>query len=213
MTFRPPRPERVEIPGPAGVLQVLVDVPEGAALDRFAVCCHPHPLQGGTMDNKVIHTVARTFNELGVPTIRFNFRGVGTSAGAFDEGVGETEDALAAVAYGRERWPNAALWLGGFSFGGAIAVRAAATTHPAMLVTVSPAVTRLDVSNVVVPACPWLVIQGDADDVIPPQAVLEWAESLQPPPTVQVLEGAGHFFHGRLHDLRETILAFAQSAS
>src|SRR5687767_7337098 len=102
MTSRPP-PEHVVISGPAGDLQAIIDIPKDAAPDRFAVVCHPHPLHGGTLDNKVVYTIARAYNELGVPTIRFNFRGVGTSAGAFDNGEGETQDALAAIAYGRER--------------------------------------------------------------------------------------------------------------
>lgn len=211
MTFQPPRPERIAIPGPAGDLQAVIEVPEGAALDRCGVVCHPHPLHGGTLDNKVVHAIARAFNELGVATVRFNFRGVCKSAGAFANGIGETEDALAVIEYARKRWPNAALWLGGFSFGGAVAVRAAEVTQTSLLVTVSPAVTRFDLTNVKVPACPWLVVQGDPDDVVEAHAVLAWAAQLQPPPTVKVLPGAGHFFHGRLHELRETILEFARA--
>jgi alpha/beta superfamily hydrolase len=175
--------------------------------------CHPHPLHGGTLDNKVVYTIARAYNELSVPTIRFNFRGVGASAGAFDNGEGETQDALAAIAYGRERWPGAALWLGGFSFGGAVAVRAAEVAQPSLLVTVSPAVTRFDLTQIKVPACPWLIVQGDADDVVEPQAVLNWAARLMPLPTVKLLSGAGHFFHGRLHELRETIVQFAAAVA
>ncbi len=175
---------------------------------RFGVVCHPHPLYGGTLDNKVVYTLARAFVELGVPGIRFNFRGVGASAGSYDEGSGETEDALAVIAYGRERWPGASLWLGGFSFGGAVAVRAAAPAAPETLVTVAPGITRGAMAGVESPACPWLIVQGDADDVIEPAAVLDWAQRQSPAPTVQLLPGAGHFFHGRLHELRATILDF-----
>ena len=121
--FRPPVPHRVTIPGPAGDIEAVVETPEGAAPAAFAVVCHPHPLFGGTLDNKVVHTLARTFQELGAPTIRFNFRGVGRSAGSFANGAGESEDASAVIEWGRARWPGASLWLAGFSFGGAIAIR------------------------------------------------------------------------------------------
>ncbi len=109
--------ERIGLAGKAGNLEAVVEVPAGVAVPTaFLVVCHPHPLHGGTMDNKVVTTLARTAHEIGVPTIRFNFRGVGASAGTFDEGRGETEDALTAVAHGRQRWPEAVLWLAGFFF-------------------------------------------------------------------------------------------------
>lgn len=209
--MKPPRAERVAIAGPAGEIEALVEMPadDGAAAGtRFGVVCHPHPLYGGTLDNKVVYTLARAFVELGVPSIRFNFRGVGGSAGRHDEGGGETADALAAIAYGRERWPGASLWLAGFSFGGAVAVRAAAQAAPETLVTVAPGITRVAMAGVDSPACPWLIVQGDADDVIEPAAVLDWASRQSPTPTVHLLPGAGHFFHGRLHELRSVVLDF-----
>jgi uncharacterized protein len=208
---KPPRAERVRIAGPAGEIEALVETPaeDGAAPGaRFGVVCHPHPLYGGTLDNKVVYTLARAFVELGVAAIRFNFRGVGSSAGSYDEGSGETADALAVIAYGRERWPGASLWLGGFSFGGAVAVRAAAQAAPETLVTVAPGITRVAMTGVESPACPWLIVQGDADDVIEPAAVLDWARLQTPAPTVHVMPGAGHFFHGRLHELRAAVLDF-----
>jgi len=209
--MKPPRSERVRIAGPAGEIEALVEIPAGetAAADAlFGVVCHPHPLYGGTLDNKVVYTIARAFVELGVPAIRFNFRGVGGSAGAYDEGRGETDDALAVIAYGRGRWPGASLWLGGFSFGGAVAVRAAAKAGPDRLVTAAPGITRVAMAGVASPACPWLIAQGDADDVIEPAAVLDWASRQSPAPTVRLLPGAGHFFHGRLHELRAMVLEF-----
>lgn len=212
--MKPLRGERVRIAGPVGEIEALVEVPaeqpaaRGETSGRFGVVCHPHPLYGGTLDNKVVYTLARAFVELGVPTVRFNFRGVGASAGSYDEGRGETADALAVIAYGRQRWPGASLWLGGFSFGGAVAVRAAAQTAPERLVTVAPGITRVGVEGVASPACPWLIVQGDADDVIEPAAVLEWAARQTRAPVVRLLPGAGHFFHGRLHELRATVLDF-----
>ncbi|MDE2261102.1 MAG: alpha/beta hydrolase [Gammaproteobacteria bacterium] len=212
--MRPPRAERVRIAGPAGGIDALVETPADdrvaavASPSRFGVVCHPHPLYGGTLDNKVVYTLARAFVELGVPAIRFNFRGVGASAGRYDEGRGETADALAVIAYGRERWPGASLWLAGFSFGGAVAVRAAAQAAPERLVTVAPGITRVVMEGVASPACPWLIVQGDADDVIEPAAVLDWAKRQATAPVVSLLPGAGHFFHGRLHELRATVLDF-----
>ncbi len=196
--------------GPAGDLEAQLDFPaagEGAAPAAFAVVCHPHPLFGGTLTNKVVHTLAKTFNDAGIPALRFNFRGVGASSGVHDEGRGEVDDALAAVQHCRERWPQAQPWLAGFSFGAAIAIRASVTVRPAGLVAVAPAVDRIDIGTVV-PQSPWLVLLGDADDVVSPQRMLDWASGLRPQPYVQVLPGAGHFFHGRLPELRERVAAF-----
>ena len=214
MVLRAPRAERLTLAGPAGGLESLIETPvsgedsHAEQVAAFAVVCHPHPQFGGTLDNKVVHTLARAFNQLGAPAIRFNFRGVGTSAGSYDDGRGEIQDALAVIAWGRERWPGAALWLGGFSFGGSVAVWAAGEAAPARLVAVAPGITTIDVTGAVPPACPWLIVQGDADEVVPPQVVLAWSRTLVPAPEVAVLPGAGHFFHGRINDLRETVLAF-----
>ncbi|HWZ63078.1 MAG TPA: dienelactone hydrolase family protein [Steroidobacteraceae bacterium] len=223
MVLKAPRAERLQIAGPAGPLQALVESPaaeagEGPAVPAFAVVCHPHPLFGGTLDNKVVYTVARAIGQLRVPAIRFNFRGVGASAGGYDEGRGESEDALAVIAYGRRRWPQAALWLAGFSFGGAVAARIAAAAQAARVVLVAPGITRLErtdfeAARAAVPHCPWLIVQGDADEVVPQEAVLEWARGLKPasgtpPPRIALLPGASHFFHGRLNELRDAVLAF-----
>jgi alpha/beta superfamily hydrolase len=205
--------ESLMIPGPAGELEALLDWPAAAAgggdpgVPAFAVVCHPHPLFGGTLTNKVVHTLARAFNDFGLPSLRFNFRGVGASTGTHDEGRGEVQDALAAIRYCRERWPGAQLWLAGFSFGAAVAVRASIEAAPAGLVAVAPAVDRIDV-GAVTPDCPWLVLLGDADEVVSPQRMLEWARGLRPQPDIQVMAGAGHFFHGRLPQLREAVTAF-----
>jgi alpha/beta superfamily hydrolase len=213
---KPPQAERTSLPGPAGPLQALIETPviEGQGpqpVSAFAVVCHPHPLYGGSLDNKVVYTVARTLEQLGAPAIRFNFRGVGASAGSYDAGGGETADALAVVAYGRRRWPNAALWLAGFSFGAAVAVRAAGEAGPQRLIAVAPGITTITVTDAAPPACPWLIVHGDADEVVPLQAVRAWADTLSPAPQMQVLPGASHFFHGRLNELRDVVLAFMAS--
>lgn len=213
MAHRPPSAERLSIGGPAGALQALIETPvfegaQDAPVRAFAVVCHPHPLFGGTLDNKVVYAVARAFEQLRAPAIRFNFRGVGASGGSYDEGRGETEDTLAVIEYGRRRWPGAALWLGGFSFGGAVAVLAAAQADPERLVLVAPGITKIDVAHAAAPGCPWLIVQGEADEVVPADFVLRWASSLQPQPAITLLPGAGHFFHGRIHELRDAVLAF-----
>jgi hypothetical protein len=209
----PLRPEQVVITGPAGALQSVVEAPDAPAPQAFMVVCHPHPLHGGTMDNKVVTTLARCAHELNVPTIRFNYRGVGDSAGSFDEGRGETLDTQAVIDYGRNRWPQAALWLGGFSFGGRVALRASTGPHAgniARLVTIAPAFTSDYASpqEVRAPQCPWLIVQGDADEVIDPVVNIDWAGRINPAPRLVVLPGVGHYFHGKLGALRDVVVPF-----
>jgi alpha/beta superfamily hydrolase len=204
-TARAPAAAAIEIAGPAGVLEAAVDTSARPAV-ATAVICHPHPLQQGTMSNKVVTTVARAFVRLGADAVRFNFRGVGASAGRYADGLGERDDALAVVAWCRERWPGRPLYLGGFSFGAAVAAAIAARAAPAGLVTVAPPVERLT-TDFVVPACPWLLIHGEADDVVPLEPVLDWCAQLPRPPRIVLLPGVGHFFHGQLPALIEAITA------
>ena len=197
-------------PGSAGNIEGLLDDPD-ATPTAIAVVCHPHPLQGGAMQNKVAYTLARACNDMGARCLRFNFRGVGKSAGSFDNGVGETDDALAAIDWLTAQHPGLPLWLGGFSFGAYVALLAQSQRPVARLVTVAPAVERFDTDAIVLPSCPWLLVQGDADEVVSPQAVLGWARGLPKPPRILELAGAGHFFHGRLTELREAVAAAFQS--
>jgi alpha/beta superfamily hydrolase len=204
-----PQVEPLSLTGSAGRLEAVVEVPETAGTPAaFVVVCHPHPLHAGTMNNKVVTTLARAAHEIGVPTIRFNFRGVGASEGSFDEGRGETEDALAVVAYGRQRWPNAQLWLAGFSFGGYVALRTSTTRGVGAvgrLLTVAPALGRNYESprQIQVPNCPWLVVQGEDDDVVDPNVTIDWVEQLDPVPQLIRLPGVGHYFHGQLNLLQQ----------
>lgn len=191
--------------GPAGQLEGLLDFPEGTPR-AVAVVCHPNPVQGGAMQNKVAYILARAFADMGALSLRFNFRGVGKSAGVFDDGVGEVGDALAAMDWLMTRQPLSPLWLGGFSFGGYVALRAQSERPVQRLVTVAPAVHRFVQGPLAPPVCPWLLVQGDADDVVPPKEVLDWAAGLAKPPQLAVLAGAGHFFHGRLTELREAVI-------
>jgi uncharacterized protein len=196
--------ERLRIAGPAGTLEAIV---EDAAVSgpNYAVICHPHPLYGGTMENKVVTTLARALHDAGVATLRFNFRGVGASAGAYDQGAGELEDADAVASWGAERWPGKTLIIAGFSFGGYVALRLALQRTAARLITVAPAIGLFGVHTVGAPECPWLIVQGDADDVVDPTAVIAWARTLNPAPRLIVLPGVGHFFHGHLQELRKAV--------
>lgn len=187
--------------GPAGHLQCVVDEPAQAPRG-VVVLCHPHPQHGGTMDNKVIQTLARAFVQLGYRSVRFNFRGVGESQGEWAQGVGEIDDALAVV----QAFRDAALPLsiGGFSFGGYVASQVAARLADAQpverLVLVGPATSTFTVAPVPPDT---LVIHGEADDVVPLQATLDWARPQALP--VVVLPGVGHFFHGQLPRLRSLV--------
>jgi alpha/beta superfamily hydrolase len=207
------RADLFTLAGPAGPLETRLELPDGDGPWRaFGVVCHPHPLYGGTMDNKVAHVLARSMIECGAPAFRFNFRGVGASGGQFDNGRGETEDLAAVVAEGRRRFPGAALWLGGFSFGAFVALRAAATLDPVKLVAVAPPVARFELGSVAHPDCDWMLAQGDADDVVPPDAVLAWAAQQSRPPRLHVIHDAGHFFHGKLHELKPLVIDFLGAA-
>lgn len=196
---------RLSIPGPIGPLEALTTCPARAA-KATAVICHPHPLHGGTMDNKVVHTLARSFGELGLRTVRFNFRGVGASAGEHAHGVGETEDVLAVLHWVRDRCPDDPLWLAGFSFGGLMALRAAAQFPVAQLILVAPPVHLYpERGPPPAPRVPTLVLQGEDDDVVPAAEVQAWADRLSPRPAVHLFPGVGHFFHGRLNELRAAV--------
>jgi uncharacterized protein len=195
-----PRTERRVVAGPAGDLECAIDTPDGD-VRGVAVVCHPHPQHGGTMDNKVAATLARAFVQCGWRAVRFNFRGVGTSAGSWGEGPGEIEDALAVVA--TERESGQALALAGFSFGGYVASHVAAATRPERLVLIGPATDNFTVA----PVPPGtLVVHGEADDVVPLAATLDWARPQALP--IVVVPGGGHFFHGQLSLLKSLVVRY-----
>jgi len=196
------------VPGPSGVLETVIEGPEAPSADAVAVICHPHPLYHGTMNNKVVHTLSRGVANLDRPAVRFNFRGVGASAGEYGGAIGEIQDLHAVVAWVRTRWPAAELWIAGFSFGGYIALSAATALAPACLITVAPSIQRFDVSAFTPPSCPWLVVHGDKDEIVDCQVVADWAASLEPAPAFRRMPDTDHFFHGRLVRLRETAMDF-----
>jgi len=192
--------------GPVGALEVAVDRTECPPRPATAIVCHPLPTEGGTMHNKVVTMTARALGEVGLDTVRFNFRGTGASAGTFDNGDGETDDLLAVAAWLRARRPGHALWLAGFSFGAYVALRASATLQPAFMLSIAPPVRRSwDFDALQLPTCPWLVIQGEADEIVDPQAVTTWVEAMAQPPQLVRMPDTSHFFHRKLLDLRGAI--------
>ena len=206
------RSQKLLLQGPVGQLESLLDLPASDAVDGAAVICHPHPQHGGTMHNKVAHTLARAFVRSGFAALRFNFRGTEGSGGSYDNAVGELDDALAALEWMQQRYPDVPLWLGGFSFGAAIAVRAALSNDVSGLISVAPAIYRLANGLERQPQCPWLVIQGDQDELVDVDETIEWFNSLSPGPELLIVPGAEHFFHSRLADLRTAVMAFIAGA-
>ncbi len=180
-----------------------VEEPKG-----FGVICHPHPLYQGSMHNKVVHTAARAFNNKGLNTIRFNYRGVGESEGEFGDSVGEVEDLKAVIRWAQSVMPGQKLWLAGFSFGSFIAA-SGATEHPCQqLFTIAPAVHHQPYEQVLGVSCPWIVIQGTQDEVVPPEKVYDWftRQQSQSSTSMQLIKlEASHYYHGTLVTLRTYI--------
>lgn len=197
----------ISLPGPAGNLELLTSMPNNVHASIIGVVCHPHPLFGGTMHNKVVYTIARAFKEMNIPTVRFNFRGVGASQGNYAEGIGETDDVLAILHWLKTLYPYHHIWLAGFSFGSFVAARAT-KLWPAVtqLISVAPPVVNFDFTELPPFHCPWLVIQGAQDEVVAPSAVFTWLESLVNPPDIICMQGSSHFFHGQLVELRQTLI-------
>jgi alpha/beta superfamily hydrolase len=188
------------VAGPAGAIECAIDAPAGEPRGTVVVC-HPHPQHGGTMDNKVVQTLARAFVQLGWRSVRFNFRGIGGSQGAWDDGVGEVDDALAVIA----AYAEPSFMLAGFSFGAFVASQAAArlpeAARPKRMVLVGPSTQKQAMANV--PA-DTVVIHGETDDVVPLSATFDWARPQALP--VIVLPGVGHFFHGQLGLLKNIVV-------
>jgi alpha/beta superfamily hydrolase len=200
-----PRAVVQAVAGPAGPIECAVDVPEGEPRG-IALACHPHPQFGGTMDNKVVQTLARAYVQCGWKSVRFNFRGIGGSAGAWDEGRGELEDARAVLAAFRSGAAATQPFLvGGFSFGGWIAAELVASLPeadpPQRVVLVAPS-TQQHRLPVLAPGT--VVVHGEADDVVPLASTLDWARPLGLP--VIVFPGVGHFFHGKISVLKNVLV-------
>lgn len=197
--------QKISLSGPVGPLQAVLSASaDGIAPKAVALICHPHPQFDGTMDNKVVTTLAKAFNALGVPALRFNFRSVGSSSGEYAGGVGEVDDALAALDWLVEQYPNTPLWLAGFSFGGGVAVQAATQRPVARLITVAPSFQQVP-DEVAAPDCPWLLLHGDADDVVPFADTSASVVAMDAEPEVMLFQHVGHFFHGNLGPLGDAV--------
>lgn len=197
------------IEGQAGALEVVVSVPDTPRPGLLAVICHPNSQMGGSLGNKVVFTVHRACRDLGLITVRFNFRSVGKSAGEFDHGIGEQQDLLAVLAWARAEMAVESLVLAGFSFGAFVAACAwpqalAAGWHGRHLLLLAPPVARFPIEAQVLPAATQ-VIYGDADEVVVPSAIADWLAAQPAPLLIQVMPGASHFFHGQLSELKSLI--------
>jgi alpha/beta superfamily hydrolase len=194
--------------GPAGAIEVLTHSPASIeAVNGTAIICHPHPLFSGTMHNKVVTMLHRVFNDLGLRTVRFNFRGVGKSEGEHDAGRGEADDVVALAEWVQALYPDSPLWLAGFSFGGFVAASAATQLPVTQLVSIAPMVSRFYEAHLPAITCPWLIVQGEEDEVISPEDTYKWVDTLEPKPMLIRMPQAGHFFHGKLMELRRVLEA------
>ncbi len=194
---------RFFIPGPAGLIESIANC-NNDNKKMLAIVCHPHPLHGGSMQNKVVHTLDKALNSLGALTVRFNFRGVGQSAGQHDNARGEVDDLRAVIAWCTRQLPDHALCLAGFSFGAYIAMQAAQQQGLRQLLTVAPPVDMFDFDALPWPECPWLLIQGDEDEIVNSQRVMQWAQQSAGVDMIN-LPATGHFFHGKLNVLQQVV--------
>ncbi len=196
----------LSIPGPAGPLEGLLQEREHDPARIIALVCHPHPLYGGTLHNKVVHRAASTLHQLGVVVLRFNYRGVGTSAGRYDEGAGELEDARSALRWLEARHPEARRWLVGFSFGAWVAARLAAS-EPAIerVVMIAPGVRTSSFESMRTSTVPKLVIQGTGDDICPLSALELDYPTWSDPKELAIVEGGTHFFDRQLSALGDAL--------
>ncbi|HEY0914123.1 MAG TPA: alpha/beta fold hydrolase [Solimonas sp.] len=201
------------VDGPAGRIEALLSAPKGGAPRGFAVICHPHPLFGGAMSNKVVYTLSSGALQAGLATLRFNFRGVGRSGGLHDEGRGETADVLHLAGLMRELLPQGPRVLAGFSFGAFVALKAAAELRPDALVSIAPPFGKYFGGEAPPrhPGCPWLVVHSRDDDTVSYDETHEILMEYTPPPRLVTVDGAGHFFHGRLQDISAELVPFLQS--
>ena len=198
--------------GPAGSIEAILKEPAGV-VTRAAVICHPHPLYGGTMHNKVVYRIARAFYDAGFAALRFNFRGVGKSAGKHDDGRGEQDDLIAALDFVESKYPNAQLWLGGFSFGASVMLKVGCRENRARALVAA----GLPASSIVHAAepCekPKLFVQGSLDQFGSVRDLSRFFDRLAEPKQLVVIEGADHFFEGRLDELEDAIAGFIYRSS
>jgi len=195
------------IAGSAGNIETLISLPKNLNENSpITVISHPHPLYGGSMTNKVVHILAKSFSELGAITVRFNFRGVGKSEGEYEHGVGETEDLQILVSELRNWRPHSKIWLAGFSFGAYVTTRAQAEIRAEKLLLVAPPVSMYPFNELAEINIPWVVIQGGQDEVIDSSVVRNWVSERPNQPKLIWMDDATHFFHGKLNEIKESLL-------
>lgn len=209
--YASPGEHAFNLKGVVGQLEAVLTVPTEVKTDYFAFLGHPHSLQGGSMNNKVVTTLARAFKELGVPSLRFNFRGVGKSEGVYDAGIGESEDMLAIIQMFQKEQPNTNIILAGFSFGSYVTYRAAGYCKPSLLISIAPPVHHYNYHEFDPAPYPWLIVQGDVDEVVPAAEVVTFAQKSSPPIPVIHFPDTGHFFHGKLIELKQQVMDYLQS--
>ena len=209
--FSEPGEHLYTLEGPVGKIESVFTIPDNGQKQLFAVLGHPHSLQGGTMTNKVVTTLARTFRALDIPSVRFNFRGVGHTDGQFDDGIGESEDMLSVVSQIKSVAPELDFIFAGFSFGSFVAYRAAAQHSHKMLISIAPPIERFDYESFQPAPSPWMIIQGLQDEVVEPDGVLEFAKQHSPKLEMLTFEETGHFFHGKLVELKNRLIDMLQS--
>lgn len=210
MSFPFAKEQDIVIPGPIGQIEAVIhqrdDAGYFAGQERLLVVCHPHPVHGGTMDNKVVTTLMRTYRDLGIHVLRFNFRGVGKSEGTFDNAIGELQDLLAVVAWVKQELPNVKLLLAGFSFGSSIAAQASYQVGTLEHLTlVAPPVERYPYDRDGQFPCALAVIQGDKDERVIAEGVYSWTKALRGSVELLRYPEAGHFFHGYLTQLKNDL--------
>lgn len=190
--------------GKAGRIEVNTTANEGFRQDRVAIICHPHPLHQGTMHNKVVTTAAKAIQKNDFPVIRFNYRGVGQSAGVYGDTLGESDDLMSVLGWVKQVLPHAQVVLAGFSFGAYISLRVACQQMPLSLLAIAPAIPHQNEYNELAKqiVCPYWVIIGDQDELVPVQAVVSWHSCIQAATQLIVMHNASHFFHGQLMELQ-----------
>lgn len=199
-------PHEVFIPGPVGDLEAIIEQPLESNRKLIGIVCHPHPLHEGTMNNKVVTTLVKVFQQLDIVPLRFNFRGVGRSEGGYGHVQGELDDLRAVIVWVKKQYPDYKIVLAGFSFGSYIATKVATEINPVALVTIAPPVHHNDFANLPPIHFPWVVVQGTTDEIVPPAEVFKWLETLSIKPDIISMPGVGHFFHGQLITLRDELI-------
>lgn len=205
-----PGEHQITLEGIAGCLEAVLTVPEQIFNNYVAFLGHPHSLQGGSMNNKVVTTLARVFKELNIPSLRFNFRGVGQSAGSYDQGIGESADMLNLVHQWQVQQAEIRCIFAGFSFGSYVAYRAAAQTQSALLISIAPPVHHYDY-NEFAPPKPWFIVQGNKDEVVPFDQVAQFTKESVPQIPLIEFADTGHFFHGKLIELKTRLMLYIQT--